>query len=76
MSTIWHDDAQPSFLGIAPRFSFFDIAEIVVHAPEQYEQARARLQAWERKLGCVFYQHNAELAYEFYRMKRPWYYIV
>lgn len=59
-------------MGMGPRFSFFDIAEIVVPAPESYAEARARLQRWERKMGAGYYQHNAELAYIFWQHKKPW----
>ena len=72
MSAIWHDHGQPSFLGIGPKFSFFDVAEIHAPAPEQYAEARARMQAWERKMGAGYFQHNAKLAWEFWQTKRPW----
>lgn len=72
MSAIWHDHGQPSFMGVGPRFSFFDVAEIVQPAPVAYEAARAKLQAWERKMGSVWFQHNAKLARVFWEMKRPW----
>jgi hypothetical protein len=72
MGAIWHDTGAPSFLGLPPSYSFHDLAEIVVPAPASYEQARARLQAWERRLGGAFYSHNAERAYELWQLKRPW----
>lgn len=72
MSAIWHDHGMPSFLGIAPQYSFFDIAEVVQPAPETYAEARLRLQAWERKVGAVYMQHNAELSHLFYMSKRAW----
>lgn len=72
MSAIWHDSKMPSFFGIPPSYSFQDIAEIVQPAPATYEVARARMQAWERRLGAVFYQHNAELAYAMWQLKKPW----
>lgn len=72
MGAIWHDHGKPSFLGIGPSYSFYDIAEIVQPAPASYEEARARMQAWERRLGVGFYQHNAKRAYEVWQLKRPW----
>lgn len=72
MSAIWHDHGMPSFLGIAPRFSFIDIAEIVAPAPEQYAEARERLQRWERKMGAAWYKNNARLSYDIWQTKRPW----
>ena len=75
MSAIWHEPNTPSWLGAGPRFSFFDIAEIVQPAPAQYEEARARLQAWERRLGAVFYQHNAMLAWTHWQRHNPWWLI-
>ena len=72
MTAIWHDHGQPSFLGVPPSFSFQDVAEIHIEAPQAYAQARARLQAWERRLGAAFYAHNAALANRFYLAKREW----
>jgi hypothetical protein len=72
LSAIWHDHGLPSFLGTAPRFSFFDVAEIVQPAPAVYEARRERMQRWERKMGAGWFQHNAELAKVFWQMKRPW----
>ena len=73
MSAIWHEPNSPSWLAAGPQFSFFDIAEIVQPAPASYEQARELLQAWERRLGAVFYQHNAELAWTHWQIHKPWY---
>ena len=72
MSAIWHDSGLPSFIGAGPRFSFFDVAEIVQPAPESYIEARAKLQHWERKFGVVWYQHNARLAYFMWQRNKPW----
>lgn len=72
MGAIWHDHGKPSFLGIPPSFSFQDIAEIVVPAPASYEQARAKMQAWERRLGAAFYRNNAARAHALWELKRPW----
>lgn len=72
MGAIWQDHGQPSFLGVPPSYSFQDVAEIVVPAPASYEVARARMQAWEQRLGAAFYQHNAERAYALWQVKRPW----
>ena len=72
MGAIWHDNKMPSFLGIPPSYSFQDIAEIVIPAPESYAEARARMQAWERKMGGAWFQHNAELAHVLWERKKPW----
>ena len=72
MGAIWHDSKLPSWMAAGPQFSFVDVVEIVQPAPATYEAARAQMQAWERKLGAVFYQHNAERAYEMWQLKRPW----
>lgn len=72
MSAIWHDTGAPSFLSNAPQFSFLDVAEIVEPAPAAYAEARARMQAWERKMGGAYYQHNAALAWTFFQMKKAW----
>ena len=72
MAAIWHDTKMPSWLAAGPQFSFHDLAEIVQPAPATYEQARKRMQAWERKLGAVFYQHNAELAMTWFQRKMDW----
>lgn len=72
MSAIWHDHGLPSFMGVGPRYSFFDVAEIFAPAPEQYAEARARMQAWERRVGAVYLQHNAEWAHKMWMLHRPW----
>ena len=72
MTAIWHASGAPSFLGIAPSFSFQDVAEIVAPAPRSQQEARARMRRWERRLGAVWYQHNAALARQFYDAKRAW----
>ena len=69
MTAIWH--ASPvGILGFAPSFSFQDVAEICIPAPRSQQEARARMQAWERRLGAAWHAHNASLAREFYEMKR------
>lgn len=73
MGAIWHDHGQPSFLGIAPAFSFFDIAQVIAVEPESYAEARQRLQAWERKVGAAYMQHNAKMAYDAWQRHKPWY---
>lgn len=73
MGAIWYDHGQPSFLGIAPSFSFIDVAEVIAPAPESYAEARQRLQAWERKVGAVYMRHNAAMAYFAWQAKKPWY---
>lgn len=72
MSAIWHQSDVPSFLCPAPQFSFFDVAEIVQPAPESYAEARAHLQAWERRLGAGWYQRNALDAKTLWESKKPW----
>lgn len=72
MSAIWHDPQAPLWLSGGPKFSFVDIAEIVQPAPAAYEEARARLQAWERKFGAAWYQDNARRARELWEVKKPW----
>ena len=70
MTAIWH--ASPvGILGFAPSFSFQDVAEICAPAPQSQQEARARMQRWERRLGAAWYAHNARLARDFYEMKRP-----
>lgn len=73
MSAIWHDHGQPSFLGMPPSFSFVDVAEIHAIAPQQYKEARAKLQAWERRMGATYMRHNAEMSYFAWQRKKPWY---
>jgi hypothetical protein len=72
MSAIWHESPYASIVSTAPQFSFVDVAEIIAPAPESYAEARKRMQAWERKQGARWFKHNAEMAYKFWRMKRPW----
>lgn len=72
MPAIWHDHGQPSFFGFGPRFSFFDVADIVAQEPQSHAEWRAELQRWERRLGGAFYQDNARRAWEIWQMKRPW----
>lgn len=72
MSAIWHDYGQPSFMGVGPRFSFFDFPEIHAEAPAAYATARFELLAREHALGAEYYQHQAKLAYRFWLLKRPW----
>ena len=75
MASIWHDHGKPSFLGIPPSYSFHDLAEIVQPAPESYAEARAKMQAWERRLWAVFYQDISVRAYVLWQLKRPWWLI-
>jgi hypothetical protein len=72
MAAIWHQSAYPPIFHPPPMFSFRDVAEIVAPAPEDYAEARASMQAWERKMGAAWYQHNANLAHAFWEMKKPW----
>lgn len=72
MSAIWHESAFPDWIPAGPQFSFHEVAEIVVPAPASYAEARARMQAWERKMGAVYLQHNAQLACAFWQANRPW----
>lgn len=72
MSAIWHEPHAPQWLSGGPHFSFFDVAAIVQPAPAHYEEARARLQAWERKFGAPWYQDNAKRAWTLWQAKKPW----
>ena len=72
MSAIWHDTGAPSFLGICPQFSFMDVAEVIAPAPESYAEARERMQAWEAKMGAVYYQRNAVIAWTNWQRHKPW----
>lgn len=72
MSAIWHDSGAPSFLGLAPRFSFYDLPEIHQEAPAPYQAAMEDIRIREALLGVQWFKHNAELAYRFYQMKKPW----
>lgn len=72
MSVIWHQSNAPTWLPAGPQYSFFDVAEIVQPAPAVYEEARARLQAWERKLGAAWYRQNTVRALAVWQAKRPW----
>lgn len=72
MSAIWHDSKQPGWLAAGPQFSFHEVAEIVVPAPASYAEARGRMQAWERKVGAAYLQHNADLTHAFWQANKPW----
>jgi hypothetical protein len=72
MSAIWHEPNQPLWLSGGPKFSFFDVAEIVEVAPAHYEQARRHLQQWQRKFGVGWYESNAKRAWSVWQTKRPW----
>jgi hypothetical protein len=72
VSAIWHDHGQPSFLGIAPRFSFFDLAEVHQEAPASYQAVMEDVRLRERMLGVDWFRHNAALAHVFWLRKRPW----
>lgn len=73
MSATWHDHGMPSFFGVAPRFSFYEVAEIHQEAPAPYAAAMEEIRWRERMLGAEWFKHNAELAHQFYEMKKPWY---
>lgn len=72
MSAIVHDSGMPGFLAPRPQFSFDGRPEIHAPAPESYAEARAMTQKWERMLGEAWYRENANLAHQFWMMKRPW----
>jgi hypothetical protein len=72
VSAISHDSGQPSFLGVAPRFSFVDLPEIHQEAPAPYQAAMEDMRIRERLLGAGWFKHNAVLAHTFFEMKRPW----
>ena len=73
MSAIWHDNGLPSFLGIAPKFSFYDLPEIHQEAPAPYEIAMREIKIMEEMMGQDWFKNNAVLAHTFFEMKRPWY---
>ena len=72
MSAIWHDTGAPSFLGIAPRFSFYELAEIHQEAPSPYEAAMREMKIREEFLGEEWFLHNAELSHRFWLANKPW----
>jgi hypothetical protein len=72
MSAIWHDSGMPGFMASAPRFSFHDLPEIVQEAPAAYKAVVEDMRIRERLLGAGWFRHNAELSYQFWLMKRPW----
>lgn len=75
MGALFHDNGLPSFIGGAPSFSFVDVAEIIAPAPESAERARRRMQAWERKMGSSWFQHNSDLAHAAWQRNKPWWLI-
>jgi hypothetical protein len=72
MSAIWHDHGQPSWLAIAPSFSFHNIAEITQPAPESYAKAMAEMRSWEEFMGCTYYQEQGRRAWALWQIKKPW----
>jgi len=50
----------PSFVAAAPRFSFFDVAEIFRASAGSLAEARERMQRWERRMGAAIYQYIRE----------------
>lgn len=75
MSAMWHDHGFPSFLGIAPSFSFHELPEVhmkVEIAAPCYTEAMVEMSEREQLLGAVWSQHNGELAHAFYERKKPW----
>lgn len=75
MSAIWHDHGQPSFLGIAPSFSFYETAQIIEPveiACPSYAVAMQEIRIREKLLGDGWFKHNAELSHIFWEMKKPW----
>lgn len=72
MSASWHDDDKPSFLGFAPQFSFYELPEIHQEAPTPYQAAMEEIRIREKLFGRQWFQHNAELAHQFWEMKKPW----
>lgn len=63
---------MPAFLGIAPKFSFYELAEIHQEAPTPYAAAMRDMKIREAMLGAEWFKHNTELSQTFYQMKKPW----
>jgi hypothetical protein len=74
LSAIWRDSGQPSFLGIGPRFSFYELAEAHQEAPSPYQAAMEDMRIREQLLGGEWFRHNTDLAHQFWLMKRPWWF--
>lgn len=72
MSAIWRDPQAPLWLSGGPKFSFFDIAEVVQPATQSWQEQREAFRRIEMKLGAVFYQANAIRAWELWQIKKPW----
>jgi hypothetical protein len=72
MSAIWYDHKMPSFLGIAPSYSFHELPEIHQEVPTPYAAAMAEIKAREMLLGAGWVEHNTELAHRFWEHKKPW----
>lgn len=66
---------MPSFLGIAPSFSFYEATQIIEPveiACPAYAAAMAEIRIREKLIGENWFKHNTELAHAFWEMKRPW----
>jgi hypothetical protein len=72
VSAIWHDSGAPSFLGIGPQFSFYEMAEVHQEAPSPYAIAMAELRLREELLGKEWFIHNAEVAHSWFQRKKAW----
>ena len=64
---------MPSWAGGVISYSFDGSPEIHAEAPQAYEAAMEEIHLRERLLGKEWFKHNAELAHDFYEMKKPWY---
>lgn len=73
MSAIWYDHKMPSFLGIAPSYSFHELPEIHQEAPTPYAVAMQELKIREKLYGAQWFKHNAELAHVLWERKKPWF---
>lgn len=69
MAAIWHDTGVPGWLSPKPQFSFHEMAEIHIPAPENYAHA---MQEFNRKYAEVhmIYVLQGEVVWQ---RKRPWY---
>jgi hypothetical protein len=59
-------------LGIAPKFSFYELPEIHQEAPAPYYAAMREIRIREEILGPQYYKDMAILAHAFFELKRPW----
>lgn len=68
MSTIWHSTGLPSWLGAAPRFSFYEAVQIEAPAPETYARA---WREWQKRY--PLHVACCERAAVIWQRTKPWY---